>query len=211
MIRGLWRSLAYNYREGGITQVINRSIAKPISVISSETSWLIYKINTAGYERKARLPLVQKELAFESLVQHKYYKALSFPERVRSRMTAGHRCFGFFDGDELANVGWISTGLLVLELWTLDITEDACSGIYDCYTFPAYRSKGIYTDTLIRLVNLLRAEEIPTVLISVDPGNVMSIRGIERAGFIPHYKLTRRRRFGRDSFEKQPFTAVCPQ
>jgi hypothetical protein len=55
------------------------------------------------------------------------------------------------------------------------------------------------------LMHLIRDSGADVALIGVDPGNLPSIKGIERAGFEPLYRLTRLRRFGRDVFTKQPF------
>lgn len=204
-LRAIWRRIVRNYSAGGARQVLERIIAKPLSAVFSQSSWLIYRIGTREYDRVPRLILAQKPLTLDSMVAHGYEKARLLPDRIQARIEAGHRCFGFFDGESLANIGWVCSGLLVLEPFKLELKEADCSAIYDCVTFPEHRSKGIYTDTLIRLVSLLRSEGAATVLIAVDPGNVMSIKGIERAGFVPHFKLVRYRRWGRDRFERVPF------
>jgi RimJ/RimL family protein N-acetyltransferase len=81
-------------------------------------------------------------------------------------------------------------------------------GIYDCYTAPAHRGKGIYTDTLVRLLGSAREQGVMTALIAVDPANRPSIKAIERSGFRPLHHLTRRRRAGRSSIQKSQFPPV---
>jgi len=63
----------------------------------------------------------------------------------------------------------------------------------------------VYTDTLIALAIAARDDGASAALIAVEPDNLPSIRGIERAGFQPMYCFTRTRRFGRQSFKKSPF------
>src|ERR1035438_9600479 len=46
------------------------------------------------------------------------------------------------------------------------IYEEHSIGIYDCYTFPAFRSRGIYTDSLIRMLRQIRHEGVSRSLIA---------------------------------------------
>ena len=54
-----------------------------------------------------------------------------------------------------------------------------------CYTYPAYRGKGIYPKVLHYICNHMRNEKAVFYMI-VDEANKSSIRGIEKAGFVKY-------------------------
>jgi len=83
--------------------------------------------------------------------------------------------------------------------------------IYDCYTPPAFRANGYYTDSLIRMLRQIRDAGAARALIAVDPGNIPSIKAIERVGFRPLYQLTVSRHFGRQFRREREFRAGFPR
>lgn len=52
-----------------------------------------------------------------------------------------------------------------------------------CYTYPAYRGKGIYSNVLYGICNKMKNTN-PTFYMIVDEANEPSIKGIEKAGFV---------------------------
>lgn len=203
-MRKLWRHVEYNYREGGFLQVFYKVFWRLQQWLWSEARWLVYKIDIADYQRGASLPLSRCHLGFDSLQELNYFKAIAFPEEIRTRLDSGARCNGFFIDSALVNIAWITGGYLEMEPGVC-IREVGCVGIFDCYTLPEHRSKGIYTDALIQLIGAVRGEGATLALIAVDPVNHASIKGIERAGFEPFYRLTRVRRFGRHFLRRSGF------
>jgi GNAT superfamily N-acetyltransferase len=207
MLRALWRHIQYNYDEGGIRQVLYKTWWRCQQWLWSESTWLVYKTDVAQYHLEPALPLRHSRLEFDALRELNYFKAMIFPEGIRARLDSGACCNGFFLNDELANIGWSTRGYLEIEPG-LSIQEEGCAGIFDCYTLPQHRSKGIYTDTLILLVREMRAQGAKLALIGVDLDNIGSIKGIERAGFEPLYQLTRQRRFGRQFLSQSKFETL---
>jgi GNAT superfamily N-acetyltransferase len=205
-MRALWRHFEYNYREGGLRQVVYKLLWRCGQWLWSESSWLIYRVDTTQYRRDPTLLLRREPLDFEQMVRHQYFKAQLFPEDMQGRLASGAICHGFFIGQELANIGWTTQGYLELEAG-VSLPEEQSICIFDCFTLPAHRSKGVYTDSLISLVRAARDQGAANALIAVDPGNLVSIKGIERAGFQPLYQFKRLRRCGRDAFHKSNFTS----
>ncbi len=204
-MKALWRHIEYNYGEGGLRQVLRKVFLHLGGWLWSESTWLIYKIDVADYHRELAARLDRRQVGFDSLLELRYFKAVAFPEIIQMRLDAGARCHAFFIGSELVNLAWTTVGYLELEPG-LHIREAGCAGIYDCYTLPDHRSKGIYTGSLIQLIGVFAEEGVARVLIAVDPGNRPSIKGIEKAGFQPFYQLTRRRRFGKSSLRRLDFS-----
>lgn len=206
MMRALWRHIQYNYNEGGIRQVLYKTGWRFQQWLWSQSAWLVYQIDVSQYRREPVLSLRHSRLGFDALRELQYYKAMIFPEGIRTRLNSGACCNGFFLEDELANIAWTTLGYLEIEPG-VTIREERCVGIFDCYTLPQHRSKGIYTDTLIRLIRDSHEDGVKLALIAVDPDNYASINGIERAQFEPLYRLTRRRRLGRQFFIRDKFEA----
>lgn len=204
----MWRSLAYNYREGGIRQILRKIPWRIGQWLWSETVWVLYRAELRDYQREPKLPLVRSELGFDALRENGYFKALAFPEAIRGRLEAGARCHGFFLGAELAAVSWTTRGYLVLDDGGLSLREENCVGIYDGYTLPAHRRKGIHTDKLVRMLRWAQNEGATAALVMVEPCNHPSIKGIERAGFAPQYRLIRRCRLGRQSLRRSELQSL---
>jgi GNAT superfamily N-acetyltransferase len=203
-MRALWRHVTYNFSEGGLRQVLFKVFWRFRQWFWSESSWLIYRLETPDYQRESRLLMRRECLSFDQLLVHGYFKVLAFPEAIQRRFASGAICHGFFLGEELANIAWTTENRLELE-GCLSIPEENCVGIFDCFTLPPHRSKGVYTDTLVCLVTAARDHGERVALIAVDPDNLPSIRGIERAGFQPMYRLTQTQRFGRHALIRSVF------
>src|SRR5271156_3514894 len=100
-MRKLWRHVEYNYREGSIRQVVGKVFWRLQQWLWSEAAWLVYKTDIADYHRDASLPLSRCELGFDSLQELNYFKAVAFPEEIRTRLDSGARCYAFFIGSAL--------------------------------------------------------------------------------------------------------------
>jgi hypothetical protein len=199
-----WHSVAHNFREGGLGRVFGKIGRRFGDWLWSESAWLIYRVDLGSYGGEPALQLVRREMGFDALREKGYYKAVMFPEAIRGRLERAQRCNGFFLNDELVNVAWTTRGRLIVERG-VSIEDADCLGIYDCFTLPAHRSKGIYKDTLVCILGSARRDGFKRALIAVDLNNIPSIRGIEGAGFAPLYELIRRRRFGRQSLSRTEF------
>lgn len=206
-MRALWRHVAYNLKEGGLRQVFAKVMARLRDWLSSEVTFLVYRAPLADYRREMRLTLAEAPLSLARLRDLGYYRALEFPEDTQQALDAGRICHGFFLDAALANVAWTERDRLeLLPGWA--IAEPDSLSISSCWTFEGFRGRGIYPETLILLLNEARRQGIALGLIAVDPENVASIKGIERAGFVPHFRTTRRIRFGRSTETREPFTSL---
>jgi GNAT superfamily N-acetyltransferase len=203
-MRAFWRHVAYNWRQGGLIRVLEKIVFRFRRWLWWDAVWLIYRVDAASYNHAAASLLKHRVLDFATLVELGYSKALDFPEATRQRLDRGSVCHGFFVDGELANTVWTTAGLLEIESG-VEIIDSHSAGIIDSCTVPALRSKGIYRESLTFLINAIRQEGIASAMLAVDPGNIPSIKGIERAGFQPLYQLRWRCRFGRRAMAKFSF------
>ena len=209
-IRALWRHVTYNYREGGGGQVLSKIARRLRHWMWSDDVWRVYRQDTGGVPLETRLPLTESLLDFDALREYRYFKAYDFPEAIEERLDSGARCHGCLLDGELVNVGWTTVGYLEL-VPGIRICDRDSIAIYDCYTPPAFREKGYYTDSLIRMLRQIRDAGAARALIAVDPGNIPSIKAIERVGFRPLYQLTVSRHFGRQFRREREFRAGFPR
>jgi hypothetical protein len=178
----MWRSVRYNFAQGGARQVLEKAAWRLGRMIHDESVWLLYSAESNVSARDAADTLRRAELKFDDLLRVGFIKAVAFPERIQERFRRGAVCHGFFVGENLANLAWTTNGVLELdERLTVDVPGDI--GIYDCITLSEFRGRGIYTQSLGILRALYRSHIAGRIVIAVDPNNRPSIRGIERAGF----------------------------
>ncbi len=185
------RKLVHYYRSAGLWGVCCKMSALVRHRCWSETQWLVYERRLTGAPARDPGRLLRREICLRDLVESHHAKARAFPEATNRRLELGEICHGFFLSERLATVGWSSAGYLELDE---DVTLPCPDGVglFDFITFEEFRSHGYYTDALVQLISEMQLRGFARALIAVDPSNVVSIRGIERAGFRPLARVTRR-------------------
>lgn len=183
MMRRLFRSLAYNYRTGGIRHLTTKCAKFLKDQLWSSSIWLIYEIDTSVAQATGAPYLTDhRQLSFNDLSRLNYEKVRSFPEDILRRYARGDRCHGFLNDGVLVTIGW--SGSQYLEL-NIDETIPCTStlGLFDFATMPAFQGRGYYTDALRQLTAMAFEDGHKSVWIAVHPNNTPSRKGIERAGF----------------------------
>ncbi len=189
------RKLVHHYHEGGIAGFVPKIYEFAQRRCWSEEHWAIYVRDLTCDLPSGAQSVVRRELRLVDLVSLGYFKAKEFPEGMEERFSRNNACHGFFLGDRLATVGWSSPNYLELDR-RLEFPCSGAAGLFDFLTFEEFRSRGFYTSALLQLAVVMRRTGFARDYIAVDPGNVASIKGIERAGFRPAFRVTRRWRFG---------------
>jgi len=192
----LLRQISHNYREGGARQVIRKVAFRVQAFVASKAVWTVYEITPVPYCGKA----TAHTFSFEELIRLRYFKAVSFPEAIRSRFEIAE-CYGFVVDDCLASVAWLQPHSLDLDGSTSLPAEYA---IYDCWTDPRFRGRGFYPELLRILLGISHARGVSSVKIAVDPGNLPSIKGVERAGFQKKLLVVKTVRWGRTALSHLP-------
>lgn len=194
-MRALRERIHYEYLEGGFRGLSRNTLRYLREVVRSDTHWLIYERNLRGGTVRIDTTVVHRELSVRDLLDLGYFKALKFPQTIKRRMDAGNVCHGFFTDSRLATIGWSSSEYLELDVGVRFSCPHAL-GLFDFFTYEAFRSRGYYTNALTQLIVIATQLGFSKAHIAVDPGNIPSIKGIERAGFCRVLRTTRRRRFG---------------
>lgn len=207
-MRRLFRKLVHHYRKGGAAGLVRKSGEYARSRCWSESRWVIYARDLSGDVPRVAQSVIHRELGLEELARLGYFKAKEFPEEIGRRFGRGNACHGFFLGDRLATIGWSSRDHLELDR-NLEFPCAGAAGLFDFVTFEEFRARGCYTNALMQLSSEMRRAGCARAYIAVDPGNAPSIKGIERAGFLPALRITRRWRFGVSSVVRNP-VAIRP-
>ena len=200
-MRDLRRKLAYHFREGGLRGVARRLVSYPRQRGWSDSEWLVYERVLTEDLAVASEALVRRELSFNELKAFGYDKAIAFPEAIKRRFQDHNVCHGFYVEGQLTTLGWSSPDYLELDQ-DLRFPCPGTVGLFDFTTYERFRSRGYYTNALLQLFVAMRKIGFGTACIAVDPGNLPSIKGIERAGFRLQFRFVRRWRLGLPIIEK---------
>ncbi len=109
---------------------------------------------------------------------------LADPAPVLERFTRQRRCYGAWVDGALVTYGWVTFDeerIGELGLWVRLSPGEAY--IWDCATLPAYRGQNLYPALLAYISKELRREGFQRILIGADTDNLLSQKGMARAGF----------------------------
>lgn len=110
------------------------------------------------------------------------------PRDVESRLGRGDECFGWRYGNDIVGFGWATRA----ERRIGGSLFPAAHGrvyLYNFHSIPPHRGRGLYPALLLQMRAVLGREGHSVFVIDVDPGNVPSVRGIEKAGFQPEARM----------------------
>ncbi|MPZ68143.1 MAG: GNAT family N-acetyltransferase [Actinobacteria bacterium] len=116
----------------------------------------------------------------------------------RARLSDATRCWLVLHEGKIAHATWTTTATA----WTREVGRyfkppPGDGYIYESFTSPAVRGRGIYPLALKHILARLGAEGIARMWVGVEADNEPSIRAITKAGFEVAFEISYRRRFGR--------------
>ncbi|MQB01707.1 MAG: GNAT family N-acetyltransferase [Actinobacteria bacterium] len=124
------------------------------------------------------------------------------PHTFRRRLGPGTDCYLALDGQRIVHSSWVTTaGAWVGELRLYFVVPLASAYVYESYTSPDARGRGIYP-AMLRYIASDAARDAPKELwIGVGEDNEPSIRAISKGGFVPAFDVAFSRRLGRVEVE----------
>jgi GNAT superfamily N-acetyltransferase len=177
------RSLAWNYREGGASQVIGRAAGRASQLVYRSFAIDLYQSTRLDFPEDLPENMTIHEATQDDLLQGGHFKAVGFPDVTRRRFEEGFRCVAVYVDGKLAHASWLTIGRLPIDRGIPDIVGDGLGGAYDCFTFPNFRGRGCLTHAIRHLCNRAGEEGLTRVAAAIHPGNRASIAGFERLGF----------------------------
>ncbi|MFN2389016.1 MAG: GNAT family N-acetyltransferase, partial [Actinomycetota bacterium] len=127
------------------------------------------------------------------------------PATFAERLGRGQRCFFVLTHDRLVHATWVATGATWMgevARWFTPPPGDAY--VFESFTAPSARGRGIYPFALAGIGRTLGAEGAETLWIATEATNAPSLRAIDKAGFTPRFELSFRRRLGTTAVSVPP-------
>lgn len=194
-MRRLYRKLKFNYSEGGLGRLLQKTISFTLNTLYSESLWKIYIYNGSGDLGSSESLVLCRTLKYQDLLDAQYSKVVAFPEEIHRRFDRQNTCYGFYSNENLAVVGWSSDGYLEIEHGVVFPCPSEVA-LFDFMTLPEFRGRGLYTNALRYLIKNIDKTSARSVYIAVDPNNTPSVKGIQSAGFSPFLFMSRRKILG---------------
>lgn len=114
----------------------------------------------------------------------------------RGRLSEETRCYLVESSGRLLHASWVTTGSAwTAELKTFVCPPDGDAYIYESFTRPETRGRGIYPFALRNICRVLAERDIGRAWIAVEATNAPSVRAITKAGFEPAFELAFHRRW----------------
>lgn len=120
----------------------------------------------------------------------------------RRRLTDTTSCWLVVDGETLLHASWTTTAAAwTRELARYFVPPPGDAYIYESFTAPQTRGRGLYPFALRSLAEVLGKEGVERLWVGVESANVPSQRAIAKAGFSPAFDVRFARRFFRVSVD----------
>jgi RimJ/RimL family protein N-acetyltransferase len=120
----------------------------------------------------------------------------AFRQVASGRIAQGETLFSISVDQTLAHYGWLVSSTRSIVIPEVEQSYEMPTGaayLYDFFTHPAYRNRGMYQASMHCILAHLRSLQCPTAYIGVAPSNHASCRAIEKLGFQPVATLGYRR------------------
>jgi RimJ/RimL family protein N-acetyltransferase len=105
------------------------------------------------------------------------------------RLAHGDEFFGWLVEGEVVSFGWVT--YRDRTIGPVRLTEaPGRAFLYNFHTQDGYRGRGLYPALLLAMRCSLGREQVTELVIDVNLHNTASIRGIEKAGFVPVANIT---------------------
>lgn len=103
---------------------------------------------------------------------------------VAPRFAHGDEFFGWMVGGRVVSFGWVTCQDRTVGPFQLaEVPERAF--LYNFHTLEEYRGQGFYPALLLAVRHVLGRENLTEFVLDVNVRNSASVRGIEKAGFVP--------------------------
>jgi RimJ/RimL family protein N-acetyltransferase len=190
------------YQEGRLREAFGAAFKRIRDVVYRRDDVVIYHYG----RESAPPPRPQEPLAFGGFADLETFAARhpdlyddAQMQFARQRYAAGHRIYALRIDGEVAQVSWLRVANEIAPTEVAPkgriVLEEVTGIIYDCWTPPRFRGRGLYPRVLGAIVSDAHANGMD-VWMYCYCDNTGSIRGIEKAGFRKHSHMWRVRVLG---------------
>lgn len=190
------------------TRITPVSIARRLrNCLWLTTEYRVYRMRLSGWTRPqdashAQVDSLGDLVAFDDTVA--WETRAEFLNEASERLSRGESVYTVREDQRLLHYGWINPSQLRSKFSEVDYDYDypnAGAVIYDFFTHPSARGRGLYQNTILQMLSDLAAAPAPQewVYISVLARNAPSRHVIEKLGFEYVESVLRKTRFGLES------------
>lgn len=116
----------------------------------------------------------------------------------RARLSESTRCFLVVHDEKIVHASWVTkAGAWTRELRRYFRPPSGDAYVYESFTRPEVRGRGVYPFALEGIVDRLAHEDVVRLWVGVEADNPSSAKAVAKAGFEPGFEIAYRRRFGR--------------
>ncbi len=152
---------------------------------------LLFLVRDAGGEFPARDGLTFREATQEDAALYARDIGTDSAATFRRRLSPWTQCFVVEDGSRFVHASWVTSA----RAWTSEIgafiappVGDAY--IYESFTRPETRGRGVYPFALNSICTELRRQRVARVWVGAEADNEPSLRAIDKGGFQEAFQLT---------------------
>ena len=118
-----------------------------------------------------------------------------------ARLSDRTQCYLALGGERIVGSSWVTTdGAWTRELRAFVRPPGGAAYVYESFTVPDARGKGIYPFALTNICADLARAEISHLWVAVEGDNQPSLRAVMKAGFEERLRVSYRRRFWKLTF-----------
>lgn len=165
---------------------------------SSDTLVFLARENGEGGDRPKHDPALQLvEATASDGAAYERIIGTDSAATFASRLSWGARCFLVKAGDDLLHATWVTDQ----PTWTREIKRffvppPGSVYIYESFTRPEARGRGVYPFALVELCDRMDAEGTDRLWVGVEEGNAPSRKAIAKAHFTERFRVRFARKLG---------------
>lgn len=184
-------------RSRGVGEVLRLGLDRVSEELASDDELVFLARSTAG-EASERSDLVLRVASDADASAYAAAIGTDSPGTFTGRLSETTRCFVVFSDRRIVHATWMT----IATAWTRELRAylrpprgDAY--VYESFTHPAARGRGVYPFALDHIAAWLAGAGTEQVWVAVEADNPASLRAVGKAGFEERFRLAYRRRLGR--------------
>jgi GNAT superfamily N-acetyltransferase len=193
------RKLTTRLRRRGLGEVLQLAVGRVTELVASEGRLIAHSL-VANDIAEGPVPADLVFKAADPTDGPAYARDIGTdsPLTFSSRLADGAVCFLVVKDGLIVHATWGT----FTSAWTRELQRHFCPPkgdmyVYESYTRPEVRGRGVYTFALRQIARWAAERGTDRVWVAVEHDNPPSLKAVAKAGFSPAFEVTFARRFGR--------------
>ena len=193
----------------GLAEVVALARSRAREFLSSDERLIVLVRPTGGDgDPSERADMVVKRATPEDASIYERDIGTDSRSTFRARLSESTTCYLVMVDDRAVHATWCTTaGARTREIEALLIPPAGDAYVYESYTRPEVRGRGVYPYALGQIAADLSRHAVRHVWVAVEGSNAASLRAVAKAGFEPRFAIGYRRRWGRIEVDSDEATS----